>query len=86
MKQVGILEAKTHLSKLIDDLNANGHEVEITRHGKPVARITPIGPSRTEDEIEDLIRTAHAIRRSPSNKMTRESVLEGIRDGRRFES
>ncbi|HUZ13519.1 MAG TPA: type II toxin-antitoxin system prevent-host-death family antitoxin [Caulobacteraceae bacterium] len=38
MKQVGILEAKTHLSALVDAASA-GEEVLITRHGKPVAKL-----------------------------------------------
>ena len=38
MKQVGIFEAKTHLSSLLDEVEKGG-EVTITRHGKPVARL-----------------------------------------------
>ena len=36
MYQVNIHEAKTHLSKLIDQVSAGQHVV-IARHGKPVA-------------------------------------------------
>jgi prevent-host-death family protein len=42
MKEVGVLEAKTHLSALLDEVSA-GEEVTITRHGKPVARLVPTG-------------------------------------------
>lgn len=38
MTTVGILEAKTHLSALVDQVEA-GQEVTITRHGRPVARL-----------------------------------------------
>ena len=38
--QVNIYAAKTHLSRLIDRVNA-GEEVIITRHGRPVARLVP---------------------------------------------
>jgi prevent-host-death family protein len=46
MKQVGIFEAKTHLSSLLDEVEKGG-EVTITRHGKPVARLVQaqVGPS-----------------------------------------
>lgn len=38
MITVGAFEAKTHLSALLDKVEA-GEEIVITRHGKPVARI-----------------------------------------------
>lgn len=38
--EVNVYAAKTHLSRLIDQVNA-GEEVVITRHGRPVARIVP---------------------------------------------
>jgi prevent-host-death family protein len=42
MKQVGIFEAKTHLSSLLDGVEA-GTEVVITRHGRPIARLVAAG-------------------------------------------
>jgi prevent-host-death family protein len=36
--EVSVYAAKTHLSRLIDQVNA-GEEVVITRHGRPVARV-----------------------------------------------
>ncbi len=38
MATIGAFEAKTHLSALLDRA-ANGEEIVITRHGKPVARL-----------------------------------------------
>ena len=38
--EVNVYAAKTHLSRLIDQVNA-GEEVVITRHGRPVARLVP---------------------------------------------
>jgi prevent-host-death family protein len=38
MITVGVFEAKTHLSSLLDRV-AEGEEVVITKHGKPVARL-----------------------------------------------
>jgi prevent-host-death family protein len=43
MREVGVLEAKTNLSALLDAVEAGGEEIMITRHGKPVARL--IGPN-----------------------------------------
>lgn len=39
MQTVDIYEAKTQLSKLIDQA-AQGHDIVIARSGKPVARLT----------------------------------------------
>jgi prevent-host-death family protein len=39
-KSVGVHEAKTHLSRLLD-LVAAGEEVAITRRGEEVARLVP---------------------------------------------
>ena len=47
MNTVNIHAAKTHLSRLIDEV-AEGEEVVIAKAGRPVARLVPIGkaPSR----------------------------------------
>lgn len=41
MKTVNIHEAKTHLSRLVEEVAAGG-EVIIARNGKPVARLLPV--------------------------------------------
>ncbi|MCL1845702.1 MAG: type II toxin-antitoxin system prevent-host-death family antitoxin [Defluviitaleaceae bacterium] len=40
MRQVNIHEAKTHLSRLIEDV-AKGEEFIIAKAGKPMARVVP---------------------------------------------
>ena len=40
MRQVNIREAKTHLSRLIEDVAA-GEEIIIPKGGKPVAKLVP---------------------------------------------
>ena len=44
MRRHSVAEAKAHLSALLDAV-ASGEEVEITRRGVPVARLTPIPAS-----------------------------------------
>ena len=44
MKMVTVHEAKTHLSRLVERVEA-GEDVIISRAGKPVARVVPIRPS-----------------------------------------
>ncbi|MCC5849152.1 MAG: type II toxin-antitoxin system Phd/YefM family antitoxin [Verrucomicrobia bacterium] len=38
VKEVGTYEAKTHFSKLLEEVQA-GTKIIVTRHGKPVAEI-----------------------------------------------
>ncbi|MCP5244101.1 MAG: type II toxin-antitoxin system Phd/YefM family antitoxin [Burkholderiales bacterium] len=41
MITIGAFEAKTHLSSLLERV-AQGEEIVITRHGKPLARLVPV--------------------------------------------
>jgi prevent-host-death family protein len=43
-KSVGVHEAKTHLSRLLEDV-AGGEEVVITRRGEAVATLVPVRPA-----------------------------------------
>jgi prevent-host-death family protein len=43
---IGAFDAKTNLSALLDRVEA-GEEVVITRHGKPIAKISPIPKSNS---------------------------------------
>ncbi len=45
MKLVNIHEAKTRLSRLLEEVN-QGEEVTIAKAGKPIARLVPITASR----------------------------------------
>ena len=56
MITVGAFEAKTHLSSLLDRV-AEGEEVLITKHGKPVARLVSaaqIDRERVNEAFEKL--------------------------------
>lgn len=45
MKKVNLHEAKTHLSRLVNEV-CEGEEIVIARAGKPVARLVPFIPSK----------------------------------------
>lgn len=56
MITVGAFEAKTHLSSLLERV-AQGEEIIITRHGKPLARLIPVNVadrSRIDSAISKL--------------------------------
>jgi len=46
MAQVGVHEAKTHLSRLLRQVAA-GEEVVITRGGAPIAKLVPVSAPRS---------------------------------------
>lgn len=48
MTQVGAYEAKTRLPQLLERV-ARGEEIIITKHGVPVATLTPIPGSRQQN-------------------------------------
>ncbi|MGH7502007.1 MAG: type II toxin-antitoxin system Phd/YefM family antitoxin [Longimicrobiales bacterium] len=50
MRTVNIHEAKTHLSRLVEDAS-EGEEIVIAKAGKPVARLVPIRPVRKRRKL-----------------------------------
>jgi prevent-host-death family protein len=57
---VGAFEAKTHLSALLDRV-AQGEEVVITKHGRPVARLVPAAAAERES-VDAIIARIKALR------------------------
>ena len=53
MHQVNISEAKTHLSRLIQEVR-NGKEVIIARGNKPVARLVPLDSEKPQRRLGAL--------------------------------
>ena len=55
MENVGIFDAKTNLTKLINRVE-NGEKICITKRGKKVAYLTPINDYQCKDIIKELNR------------------------------
>jgi prevent-host-death family protein len=53
MTEVTIHEAKTHLSRLIQDV-LNGEEVIITRNHQPVAKLVPVAKAKRGRQLGRL--------------------------------
>jgi prevent-host-death family protein len=49
MREIGAYEAKTHLPRLLDEVEA-GATITITRKGRAVARLTPVQDSKAAAE------------------------------------
>ena len=54
METVGSYEAKTHLPQLLERVE-QGETFTITRHGKPIARLSPAAPSLEQPTINEAI-------------------------------
>lgn len=76
--EVGIFEAKTRLSELVDQVAANGEEVVITKRGRPVARLLPTASeaSAVEEALSQLLAAREASVAGPG------SLRDLIDDGR----
>jgi len=78
MTTIGAYDAKTHLPRLLDEVE-KGATVTITKHGREVARLVPPGPSEgTAAEVAAALLAARkGVRRG------RVSVRSMIEEGRR---
>jgi prevent-host-death family protein len=45
MKTINSLEARTHLSRLLRDVEQNNEEIVIRRRNRPIARLVPYSPN-----------------------------------------
>jgi len=81
MQYIGAFEAKTHLSRLLDEAE-QGEVFTITKRGRPVARLMPPAPADRERAAR-AVRNIRALRREIGWSGTIEEIL-ALRDaGRR---
>jgi prevent-host-death family protein len=79
MREVPASEAKTHLPQLLDEIE-RGESIAITRHGRPVAHLTPVALDRSRSA-----RAVEAIRAlgKKTKGMTAAEIIEARDEGRR---
>jgi prevent-host-death family protein len=80
MESISLAEAKARLSELVSRA-AEGETVEITKRGKPVAQITPIGKPRKPIDVE-LLRSVS--KNSPTQKESAGDFVRRMRDSGRY--
>ena len=83
--QVGIKELRDGLSRHLSEVRA-GATVTITDHGRPVARIVPVGlPNRLEQLIAEgrITEPSRAKRAAPAPQVTAGTVSDLVDDQRR---
>ncbi|HEU5018749.1 MAG TPA: type II toxin-antitoxin system prevent-host-death family antitoxin [Pseudolabrys sp.] len=77
MTTVSLVEAKAHLSELLDRVEA-GEAVVITRHGRPVANLSPVTPRKQPLRSLAAFRARMPKLREPSAELIREMRDEGL--------
>jgi prevent-host-death family protein len=80
MKHVQASAAKANLAELLDEVE-RGETIVITRHGKPIARITPENSLRQE-EIKEAVAGIKELRKKVG-RATVEEILAWRDEGRR---
>lgn len=80
MKRLGAYEAKTHLSRLLDEVE-RGASYAITKHGRPVALLVPAAQAPTGMTVEEAIDGLRRFR--IGRRLGDASLRELINDGRR---
>ena len=79
MRKIGTYQLKTHLAEVLEEVE-NGQSVIVTRHGKPIARITP--NKRADDQ--QTKRAVDALLNFPRTPLPRGLTIRRlIEEGRR---
>ena len=83
MQSVGIYEAKTRFSALIEMVE-QGEEVRITRHGKEVVRMLPVRrkPVITDEQIARELEQIQALQQTVRAQAATDSVASLRQNGR----
>ena len=77
---VGAYEAKTHLSELLEKVEA-GEEITITKHGAPVAKLVPVKKEASAQERTEAIERIQ--KRASGLSLRGLKVKDLISEGRR---
>lgn len=77
MVRVTLVEAKANLSKLLDRIES-GENVVITRHGRPVAQLSPVSPRKKPVRSLAAFRARMPCWRKPSARLLREARDDGL--------
>jgi len=80
MTTINLADAKTHLSELVDRVEA-GDSIDITRRGKPVARLTAVANPRKRIDATLLQGLTSSI---PPQAESAVDLVRSMRDGDRY--
>ncbi len=87
MRTTSLVDAKAHLSELVDEAEHKGRRILILRHGKPAAAIVPVelavptAPGRRLTAVEAERRLDELVETMSGD--SRRSAVRDLVDGRR---
>jgi prevent-host-death family protein len=87
MDRVGIFDAKTHLSQLVDDVARHGRRIIIQRRGEDAAALVPCEEAdapRGEDSAEEVLAFFDELRAKQKPFGPGESIKDLIEEGRKW--
>ena len=80
MDAISLADAKAHLSELVDRVEA-GDSIDITRRGKPVARLTAVATPRKRIDAALLQALVAAV---PPQDQSAADLVRSMREGDRY--
>ena len=80
MSAINLADAKAHLSELVDRVEA-GDSIDITRRGKPVARLSAVTRPRKRIDVA-LLQSVTAI--MPPQAQNAADLVRSLRDSDRY--
>jgi prevent-host-death family protein len=81
-EEIGIFEAKTHFSEVVDKVLRNGRPITVTRRGKPAVEISPIrSTSKPRMSRSEAFAELDKLRQEVP-RMTHQEIVDLIAEGR----
>ena len=77
---IGSFEAKTHLSRILNDVE-DGAEITITKRGKPIARLIPYKDKNLKVNRREILFKFEEIRNSIKGHV---NIKDYINEGRKY--
>jgi len=81
-QQIGAFEAKTHFSKILEQVE-RGDDFIITKRGKPVAKIAPVEQEK-KMTYREAIEALREMRKLYRGKPGEDNIKDLINDGRKY--
>ena len=84
MRSVGVRELKQRTSQVLRELQDSGREIDVTHHGRVVARLVPVRPARAPRRVAPAWSTLDRVAREIGERWSRgRSAASAVREGRR---
>jgi prevent-host-death family protein len=84
MRSVGVRELKQRTSQVLRELQARGEEIEVTSHGRVIARLVPVGRPPARRRLGTAWSTLDQVAREIGARWPKgQSATAAVREGRR---